>query len=210
MPLLAGCAHGAAPGALSVNPAGFPFFPGSSVLVVRSWRHELSPSERAAFGIVGGGGAYQGHEVVTATQASFDQLVAWLRDLSARPPDRYRVGLWGSGVEQARGQAYTYGLDFAVFDREEDGTPHEVAVIGVDPALLQSKAGFVLSMLGKFRYLPQFLRAPIDEQAREQTGFTVSEALDPTTPIGAAIDALGRLNEAQGRGVVYLDARRVR
>ncbi len=193
-----------------MNPAGFPFYPGSSVLVVRRWRHALSPTERTAFGIVGGGGTYQGYEVVTATQESFSRLDAWLRDQTARPPDRYQLGLWGSGVDQARAQANAYGLDFALFDREEHGSPHEVAVIGVDPALLQSKAGFVLSMLGRFRYLPQVLRGPIDEQAREQTGFTVSEALDPTTPIGAAIDALGRLNGAQARGIIYLDARHVK
>jgi hypothetical protein len=68
----------------------------------------------------------------------------------------------------------------------------------------------MLSYLNRFRYLPAFLRGPIDAQAQAQTGFTVSEALDPTTPIGAAIDALGRLNDANARGVIFIDARPTR
>ena len=38
----------------------------------------------------------------------------------------------------------------------------------------------------------------------------VPASLDPTTPIGAAVDALGRLNDANARGVVYVDARPAR
>lgn len=82
--------------------------------------------------------------------------------------------------------------------------------MAVDPDLLQRKAGFMLSAINRFRYLPAFLRAPIDAQVREQTGFTVSDAIDPMTPIGAAIDALGRLNGAKARGVIFIDARPAR
>ncbi len=204
--LLVSCAH-SAPQPAPTNPAGFPLYPQSTVLAVRDWHRSLSSDERNALGISDGGGTYAGHEVVTATPASFDDLLVWLRRLDAHPPDGYRVGLWGSGVDVARAQARSVGIDFSVFDRDERSGTHDVVVVTVDPVLLQRKAGLMLSALTRFRYLPAFLRAPIDAQARAQTGFTVSEALDPNTPIGAAIDALGRLNDAHGRGVIFIDAR---
>lgn len=206
LPLLAGCSH---PTALQPprNPAGFPLYPGSTILVARAWKHALTPAERSAFGIVDArGAAYAGHEVVTATQARFSSELAWLRAFDASPPRGYRIGIWGSGVDQAREQARSAGLDFTVFQRNERSGAHDVLVMVVDPALLQRKAGLMLTAMEHFRSLPDFLKAPIDAQARAQTGFTVSEALDPMTPIGAAIDALGRLNASGARGVIYVDA----
>lgn len=206
-PVLAGCAHALGPRPTPTNPAGFPLYPGSTVLSVRAWNHALSPSERSTLGIFDTNeNAYAGHDVVTATQASFDELVAWLQALDAHPPQGYRVGVWGNGLDDARAQARAAGVDFAAFDRGA----HDVLVIVVDPVLLQRKAGFMLSAISRFRYLPAFVRAPIDAQARAQTGFTVSEAVDPTTPIGAAVDALGRLNDARSRGIIFIDARPAR
>lgn len=209
LPLLAfalavACSRAGAPRVPAVNPAGFPFYPGSTLLVTRAWHHALTPAEREAFGIVDEQrAAYAGHEVVTATAASFDDLDAWLRQNVATPPSGYRVGLWGNGVDDARERARTMGMDFGVFDRGA----RDVVVLVVDPDVLQRKAGFVLPALARFRLLPGFLQAPIDEQVRAQTGFSVSEALDPMTPIGAAIDALGRLDDVHARGVIYVDAR---
>jgi len=210
VPAIVACARASRPVAQS-NPADFPFYPGSTLLVAREWRHDLSADERSALGIFDAQQtAYAGHEVVSATSASFDDLVLWLERLERQPPDGYRVGVWGSGIEDAREQGRNVGLDFGVFTRDERTGTHDVVVIAVDPVTFQRKAGFMLSAIERFRYLPPFLRAPIDEQARAQTGFTVSEALDPTTPIGAAVDALGRLNDANARGVVYVDARPAR
>ncbi|MGH7738065.1 MAG: hypothetical protein ACREMP_09405 [Candidatus Tyrphobacter sp.] len=210
LPAIAACAR-VAPPAVTTNPAAFPFYPQSRLLAVRRWEHALSPQERSALGITGAvAGAYRGHEVVTATGASFDELIAWLSGLAARPPDGYRVALWGSGVDTTRARSRADGIDFSVFQRDERGATHDVAVMVVDPALFQRKAGLMLSALNRFRDLPGFLRAPIDAQAQAQTGFTVSQALDPATPIGAAIDALGRLDASGSRGVVFVDARPVR
>lgn len=204
--MLAGCAHGTAPPPAS--PVDFPLYRDSTILSVRDWHHTLSPGERSALGIVGSGDkAYGGHEVVTATGASFDDLDEWLRELDSHPPDGYGVTVWGSGVDEARERARNMGIDFGVFDRDEHGVEHEVLVVTVDPDLLQRKAGIMLSLLSRFHDLPPFLRAPIDAQARAQTGFTVSDATDPTTPIGAAVDALGRLHDVQARGVILIDAR---
>jgi hypothetical protein len=203
---LAGCAHQAAPPPTS--PVDFPLYRGSAVLSVRDWHHTLSPGERSALGIVGSGNeAYSGYEVVTATGSSFDDVTEWLRDLDEHPPDGYQVTVWGSGIDEARERARNIGVDFGVFDRNERGVTHDVLVVTVDPDLLQRKAGIMLSLLDKFHNLPAFLRAPIDAQARAQTGFSISDATDPTTPIGAAVDALGRLQDTHARGVIFIDAR---
>jgi hypothetical protein len=54
--------------------------------------------------------------------------------------------------------------------------------------------------------LPKAFRDPIDQQAKRQTGFTISEATDPDTPIGAAVAALSQLRDFGGRGIVIIDA----
>ncbi|HEY9084564.1 MAG TPA: hypothetical protein VIN40_01280 [Candidatus Tyrphobacter sp.] len=203
---LAGCAHGPAP--QPASPVDFPLYRDSSVLVVRDWHHTLSPGERSALGIIGSGNeAYAGHEVVTATGSSFGEVAGWLRELDAHPPNGYHVTVWGSGVDEARERARNMGVDFGVFDRSESGVTHDVLVVTVDPDILQQKAGIMLSLISRFHDLPPFLRAPIDAQARAQTGFSVSDATDPTTPIGAAVDALGRLHDVHSRGVILIDAR---
>ncbi len=50
------------------------------------------------------------------------------------------------------------------------------------------------------------LRDPIDAQAKKQTGFTVSEATNPDTPVGAAVDSLDQLRDFGGNGIVLIDA----
>lgn len=207
---LTACARGPAPAPSPTSPIGFPLFGGSTVLSVHDWHRTLSRGERTALGIIGTrGGAYGGYEVVTATDAPFDQVTAWLHRLNRQPPAGYHVTLWGSGVDDARDNARSIGLDFGVFGRVERGVAHDVVVVAVDPDRLQQKAGFALSMLGKFQRLPAFLRSSIDAQARAQTGFTVSDAVDPSTPIGAAVEALGSLHDAHSRGVIFIDARRI-
>jgi len=79
-------------------------------------------------------------------------------------------------------------------------------VLVVDPQTLDAKAGPMLGVVGKFKLLPQSLRDSIDSQAKKQTGFTVSEATNPDSPIGAAVGALAQLRDFGGHGVVVIDA----
>lgn len=206
---LAGCARPASHSAL-VSPVPFPLYRNSDVLSVRAWHHTLTQSERAAFGMGSHEGSYSGYEVLSATPDSFDELVTWLQALSLRPPDGYRVTIWGSGVEDARASARNLGFDFGVFDRKQSGVSHDVVVVAVDPDAMQRRAGIMISVLGRFRQLPVFLRNAMNAQVKAQTGFTVSEALDPATPIGAALDSLERLHDIRARGVILIDVKPVR
>ncbi len=176
------------------------------MLSVRTWQHTLTSGERAALGITGSAGnAYGGYEVLTATFDSFDNVAAWLQGLNNLPPQGYRVALWGNGVDEARIDARNIGFDFGAFTDKKRGVRHDVAVIVVDPDLVQRKAGIVLSLLSRYKEMPPFLRAAVDAQAKAQTGFTVSEATDPATPLGIAVDALERLHDVHARGVILVD-----
>ncbi len=79
-------------------------------------------------------------------------------------------------------------------------------MVVLDPTTFEEKAGPVLSLIDKYSMLPQSFRDPIDAQAKARTGFTVSQALDPSQPIGAAIVAARTLRNANQRGVVLVDA----
>jgi hypothetical protein len=204
---LAACARNSASHPALVSPVAFPLYRDSDVLSVRAWHHTLSQSERDAFGMGSNGGSFSGYEVLSATPDSFDDLVTWLQALSMRPPDGYRVTVWGTGIEDARASARNLGFDFGIFDRKERGVWDDVVVVAVDPDAMQRRAGIMLSVLGRFHQLPAFLRGAMNAQVKAQTGFTVSEALDPATPIGAAIDSLQRLHEIHARGVIFIDAR---
>ena len=98
------------------------------------------------------------------------------------------------------------GLDFQVFSRTDQGKNRELVVVVLDPTTFETKAGPMLSLIDKYSMLPQSLRDPIDAQVKARTGFTVSQALDPSQPIGAALAAARTLRDSGQRGVVLVDA----
>jgi hypothetical protein len=211
--LLAACSsasHGTAgrPSPGATNPIEFPLFDGASVLSAHSWHNTISAPPGLADSTVfaQGKGTYDGHDVVAGTQAMMPTLEAWLGDLSSHPPDGYAVAIRGNGVDAVRAHTRDLGVDFVAFEGTENGKRHGVVVMAVDPQTLDAKAGPMLGLIGKFKLMPRSLRDPIDAQAKRQTGFSISEATNPDTPIGAAVAALGELRDFGGRGIVLIDA----
>jgi hypothetical protein len=199
--------HGSA-AAPSPNPIAFPLFNGADVLSARGWRDTISArpgvADRAVFSQ--GAGTYDGHDVVAGTQALMPVLEAWLQDLAANPPPGYRVAITGDAVEAVRTHTRDLGVDFLVFEGTEQGKRHGVVVMVVDPQTLDEKVGPMLGLIGRFKHVPRMLRDPLDEQAKKQTGFSITEATNPDTPIGAAVAALDELRDFGGRGIVLIDA----
>lgn len=193
---------------MATNPVDFPLFDGAAVLSSRAWHEKISA--RPGFGdnalLSQGYGTYDGHDVVAGTQALMPSLETWLQNLDANPPKGYASVAHGNGVEAVRAHTRDLGIDFVVFERMESGKRHDVVVLAVDPQTLDEKAGPMLGVVGKFKLLPQSLRDSIDAQVRKQTGFSVAEATNPDTPIGAAVGALAQLRDFGGRGVVLIDA----
>lgn len=192
----------------ATDPIAFPLFDGAQVLASHEWKETVSDhpgvGDNAVF--TGGAGTYDGHDVVAGTQALMPSLEGWLQDLEAHPPAGYSVAVQGSGVDAVRTHTRELGFDFAVFENTENGKRHGVVVLTVDPQLLDEKAGPMLGMVERFKRLPQMFRDPIDQQAKKQTGFTVTEATSPGTPLGAAVAALSQLRDFGGRGIVLIDA----
>jgi hypothetical protein len=207
--VLAACSsanHGSA--APSPNPIAFPLFNGAQVLSARGWRDTISTrpgvGDRAV--LSQGAGTYDGHDVVAGTQALMPVLEGWLQDLAANPPAGYRIAITGNAVEAVRTHTRDLGVDFLVFEGTEQGKRHGVAVLVVDPQTLDEKVGPMLGLIGRFKHVPSMLRDPLDEQAKKQTGFSITEATNPDTPIGAAVAALDELRDFGGRGIVLIDA----
>jgi hypothetical protein len=210
---LAGCtngAHGAAggPSPAATNLIAFPLFAGSAVLGSRQWKQVVpahtNGTDRTVF--AQGAGTYVGHDVVAGTQALMPALETWLGDLTATPPAGYSVAFQGNSIDTVRTHTRDLGFDFQAFLDVEKGKRHGVVAIVVDPQMLDEKAGPMLGLIGRIKNMPAMLRDPLDAQVRRQTGFSLSEAADPDTPIGAAIAALGQLRDFGGRGIVLVDA----
>jgi hypothetical protein len=211
--LLAACANGnrgsaGGPSPMPTNPINFPLFNGASVLSSRAWRTRISARPQVAEGAVltQGAGTYYGHDVVAGTQAFMPALEAWLDGLAANPPDQYHVAVSGNGVEAIRTHTRDLGVDFLVFEEDAQGKRYGVVVMIVDPETLDEKIGPMLGLIGRFKHVPRMLRDPLDAQAKRQTGFSITEATDPNTPIGAAVAALDELRDFGGRGIVLIDA----
>jgi hypothetical protein len=193
---------------MPTNPIAFPLFDGASVLSAHAWHDTIAARPALADSAVfaQGAGTYDGHDVVAGTQALMPVLESWLAGLAANPPAGYQVAITGNGVESVRTRTRELGVDFVVFEGTDAGKRHGVAVMVVDPETLDEKAGPMLGLIGRFKHVPSLLRDPLDAQAKRQTGFTITEATNPDTPIGAAIAALDELRDFGGRGVVMIDA----
>jgi hypothetical protein len=144
--------------------------------------------------------------VVAGTQAMMPALEAWLGDLQAHPPQGYSLAATGNTVEAVRTHTRVLGVDFVALQSTENGKRHGVVIMAVDPQTLDEKAGPMLHLIGNLKHMPKAFRDPLDAQARKQTGFSISEATNPDTPIGAAIAALDELRDFGGRGIVVIDA----
>ncbi|MBV8068015.1 MAG: hypothetical protein JO113_08550 [Candidatus Eremiobacteraeota bacterium] len=198
----------AGPSPQATDPIAFPLFGGAAILSARSWRTTISkrPGMGDSTVLAEGAGTYDGHDVVAGTQAYMPALESWLQSLAADPPPGYEVAITGNGVEAVRSHTRELGVDFVAFDNQEQGKRHGVVVMVVDPQTLDEKAGPMLGLIGRFKHVPSVLRDPIDAQAKKQTGFSITEATNPDTPIGAAVAALDELRDFGGRGIVLIDA----
>jgi hypothetical protein len=213
--LLAACSSashggtgGGSPSPAATNPIAFPLFAGANVLSAHAWHSTISARPGVADSAVfaQGAGTYDGHDVVAGTQALMPALEGWLGEMSQNPPAGYSVAIRGNGVDAVRAHTRNLGVDFVAFEGTENGKRHGIVVMAVDPQTFDEKAGPLLGLIGKFKLMPRSLRDPIDAQARRQTGFSLSEATNPDTPIGAAVAALAELRDFGGRGIVLIDA----
>jgi hypothetical protein len=183
----------ASPAAQVGNPIDFPLGDGATVLHSGTF-HAAAKGESAS-----------GTEVVAESTKSLQDLETWLKDASAQPPAGYTIAASGSSIDEAHRHAQAIGVDFAAFTHTAGGKSRKLVIVVLDPAVFDKKAGPALSLVDKYGMLPQNLKDSIDSQVKARTGFTVSEALDPSQPIGAALAAERQMRSSGQRAVVLVD-----
>jgi hypothetical protein len=188
-----GASAPAAPAEGATNNTGFPLYQNSTVLSSKDFTQTA------------GAQSVSGTEVIAENPATIAQLGDWIKGLGTTPPAGYTVAPSNSGMDTGRAKAAAMGVQFQVFTHEVDGKKRAMVVLAVDPKTFDAKAGFVLSAIGKFRMLPQSMKDVIDAQAKARSGYSISDALNPDTPIGAAIAAVDALQASGNRGVVLID-----
>ncbi|MDQ6929235.1 MAG: hypothetical protein M3126_01035 [Candidatus Eremiobacteraeota bacterium] len=215
---VAGCSGGGGTSSQTGSPTAqpsvassidFPLYDGSRVLASKDYTQVINSTGNAPSGILmAGNGKYHGNEVIAASSASFDQLRTWVRSLSAKSPAGY-TSLPHTDVGNARASMQRYGMDFALFQKGQNGkTPEGLIVLVMDPKTVTKSLGPALNLIARYRTAPDFLKKPIDDQVRSQMGFSVSDALQPGGPIGTALDALSDFSHSDQRAIVLVNAQK--
>ncbi|HEY8298031.1 MAG TPA: hypothetical protein VIG32_08430 [Candidatus Baltobacteraceae bacterium] len=189
------------------NPVAFPLYTGAHVLAAKNYTQSANPAGAAtsASALSEGGGTYSGHEVIASSTASFPALSAWVHSLAAKPPVGYTVAA-SENLNEARAQANRVGLDFASFQTQQNGKKVGLLVVVMDPTLVTTKLGPVLDLIGKYRLLPSAMRATIDSRVQARIGMSVTQAMQPDSPVGAALSALDQFQHTNARGILLIDA----
>ena len=209
--LIAGCGGNgekttaAAPRATAAtiaNPTDFTLGADAKILDAKPFNQTVTNSQGPGGTLLSQGvGSYHGHSVIAQSSAPLADVKAWLKKIEGEPPAGY-VYVATAQHPNAVAVAGKYGVTYAVFRRGAKG-----AVIAViDPKLAHDKIGIMLSLVDKYRMLPSNMRGPIDDATKKQTGMSVSEALDPSAPVGMTIEALRAVNGSNDPAIVVVDA----
>jgi len=190
------------------NPTGFPLYAGSRILVAKGFKQVINANNSANGVLAQGNGTYAGTEVIASAPAGFGALQTWLHDAYAKPPAGFRPSTdrtLNSGSDSAK----TIGLDGRGFQSTRDGKQTTLLVVVMDPSKVNARLGPALSLIGRYRSMPQFMRDPVDKQVKSQTGFSVTEMLQPDSPIGLALGALNEFSHNNQRAILMIDAHKV-
>jgi hypothetical protein len=198
---------GASTAALT-NPIDFPLAQDSKILDVKPFVQTVSGTEmhNSALGAQGEG-TYEGHEVLAASTMSADELRRWLAGLGQHPPTGYTYQTGSATVTGTVGKTLDqYGIAYAAFRGEGAAAKRGVIVVVMDPKLVKAKLGMGLDLIEQYRSLPAAVRDPIDTKFKARSGFTVTEATDPSSPFGMTLAALRELQGSDKRAIVLVEA----
>lgn len=188
------------------NPIDFPLYSNASIVSSHTFVQAINAGSAGDNSIFeGGNGTYTGNEVIAATQAAFPELTSWIDRVNATPPSGYTPLETGTNADQ-RLQSERNGLDYALFTKKQNGKTRGLLVIVMDPPLVNEHFGFILNLMSRYRSLPAIFRQPIDNTAKQRIGMTLSDAMRPDSPIGAALSALDQFEHKDTRGIVLIDA----
>ena len=194
-----------APRGIIENPSTFPLYPQSRVTVVVPVNSkQIFAAMKASDPRASLPPNFHGHEVIAETNASLRQLETWVIGLEKVPPR----GLVESAEARdtpdptLNGRNSSGGVSTS-FDAT-DGS-RRVFLIAADPKRIREQLGPVFTLMDSYSAVPGALRGPIDAQAKQQVGYSITEMLDEKSPVGAAVAELKRLSATDRRAIVVLD-----
>ena len=190
---------GSSAGAIS-NPTDFPLASDAKILDAKPFNQTVTSSGSGGTVLSQGSGTYSGHSVIAQASGSIADAKAWLDKTESSPPAGYtRVA-----AENARATAMAakYGVTYGVFRKGNKGAV--VAVI--DTKVAHEKLGFLIDLADKYKMLPESMRGPVDDQVKQRLGMSITEALDPSEPIGMTLEALRTINSSDQPAIVEVDA----
>ncbi|HEX3467677.1 MAG TPA: hypothetical protein VHT05_06320 [Candidatus Elarobacter sp.] len=185
------------------NPSDFPLYPQAGLVAVvpvdsaqmfaairKADPHASVPPKN-----------YRGHEVIAQTTATMSQLSAWIATLRSTPPAGFQTSdHLDFTPEKNGGKSAVNGQEF-----DASAKSRAVYLVVADPALLRSQMGVVFDLIDGYAKVPPVLRGPLDEQAKQQMGYTVTEMLDVNSPIGAIVGAVKQLAGTNRRAILLID-----
>jgi hypothetical protein len=193
------------------NPSDFPLYPRSQVV-------NVVPVDTAAmFAVMHANDPsadlprnFHGHVIIAETGATMTQLRSWVAALEASPPhgmrdttshDKHSTA--AKARRRVKDGVYLNGDGTAQFEAADQS--RWVYVITADPRRIHEQAGALFAMIDAYNAAPGFLRSPIDDEAKKQTGYTITQMLDANSPAGAVIAELKRLKSADRRAILLID-----
>ncbi len=191
---------------LVVNPSDFPLYPGSGVITV------VPVDSTQMFAAIRKADPqasvppknYRGHEIIAQTNASMAQLSAWVVSLQKSPPAGFHASK--DHIDVSRGDANGWSsktVDGGAFDAS--GAQRSVYVFVADPTRIRAQMGPAFDLIDNYAKVPGMLRGTIDDQAKQQMGYSVTEMLDPNSPVGAVVTAVKRLQGTGRRAILLID-----
>ena len=187
------------------NPSTFPLYPHSRVTsVVPVDSKQIFAAIKASDPKASLPPNFRGHEVIAETNASLRQLESWVIGLEKAPPRGLVQDAAAVDTPDPALTARTSSGGVSTTFDSTDGA-RRVFLIAVDPKRVRAQLGPVFALIENYSAVPGALRGPIDQQAKQQVGYSVSEMLDEKSPVGAAVAELKRLSDADRRAIVVLD-----
>ena len=151
---------------------------------------------------------YRGHEIIAQTDATMGQLRGWMNSLKSAPPNGFHVSSnHDLNVGENNNRDFTKNAAVGVqFDTS--GAGRTVYVVVADPKKIREEMGPAFALIESYGQVPSMLRGPIDDQAKKQLGYSVTEMLDPNSPVGAVVTAVKQLESSNHRAILLIDESR--
>lgn len=190
------------------NETGLPLPENAAIIDAHPFSQTIETTQTSGSSLAAAGkGTYSGHEVIASSPRSEQDLAKWLASVPV-PQGMVKIDQGAKikvGADSLDSIAHRYGIDYIAFSSPRKGA----TVVVMDPKLVASKLGIVLSLVDKYNALPGPMKSAMDSQIKQRTGFTIEELTDKSAPLGAAISAINEFRNTDKRAVILVSAEKV-